>query len=69
MKIIKFELTVGTRYVGSTVKDEIELEFDDDATQEEIDKEIEEAWIQFRAEECDGGWKVLSEKQVNDDGE
>jgi hypothetical protein len=66
MKIITYEFNVGTRYVGSTVKDETTLEFDDDATQEEIESIVEEAWIEWRNEQCDGGWKVLSEKTEED---
>jgi hypothetical protein len=56
MKKITFEFTVSTRYVGSEVKDEIELEFEDDATEEEIEKEVTEVWVDWRNEQCDGGW-------------
>lgn len=44
MKTVKFKFSVGTRYVGSTVYDELELQFDDDATDEEIEKESEECF-------------------------
>ena len=53
-----YEFYVETRYVGSRVTDEIELQFDDDATEEEIEKEVEECWIEWRNENCEGGWKV-----------
>jgi hypothetical protein len=66
MKVIEFEFNVGTCYVGSTVKDIITLEFDDDATEEEIDKAAGEAWVEWRAERCDGGWVVKSEKIIED---
>lgn len=56
---IKFEFSVSTRYVNSTVKDELELEFDDDATEEEIEKEVEATWLEWRNEQCEGGWKRL----------
>lgn len=57
---IKFEFAVGTRYINSTVKDVVTLEVDDDATEEEIEKEAEAAWIEWRAEQCEGGWKRLN---------
>lgn len=53
-----YEFWVETRYVNSTVKDTIELEFSDNATAEEIDKEVEECWSEWRNEQCDGGWKI-----------
>jgi len=51
--------TVSTRYVGSEVKDEIELNFEDDATEEEIEKELSETWCDWRNEQCDGGWELI----------
>lgn len=54
---IKFEFYFSTHYVGSTVTEDVELEFDDDASEEEIEKQIEEAWIEWRNKQCDGGWK------------
>lgn len=41
-RIIKGTLSVGTRYVGSTVKDNFEIEVDDNATEDEINEEIEQ---------------------------
>ena len=39
------------------------------AAQEEIDSIVEEQWVEWRAQHCDGGWKVLSERIENDDDE
>lgn len=66
MKVLKYRFSVGTTYVGSTVRDDFEFEFDDDATQEEIDNEVEQAWVEFRNQHCDGGWKLISEKVIED---
>jgi len=55
-----YEFSVSTHYVGSEVSDKIELEFDDDATEEEIEKEVEDNWCDWRNEQCDGGWKLLA---------
>lgn len=57
--ILKFEFSIGTRYVGSTARDTVELEFDDDATDEEIEAAAEEAWKEWMWNEVDGGWKRL----------
>ena len=57
--IIKFEFSVGTRYVGSTVNDEVELEFNDDATEQEIEDEVEDYYKDWMSNEIDGGWKRL----------
>lgn len=54
---LKFEFSIGTRYVGSDVKDEIELEFDDDATEQEIESQVEEVYKDWVWEQVDGGWK------------
>lgn len=59
MKKITIECTVSTNYVGSEVKDEVEIYVDDDATDEEIESEAEEAWMDFRTNNTDGGWKIL----------
>lgn len=59
---IKFEFNVRTRYVGSNVVEEMELEFDDDATEKEIEQQVEQAWIDWRNQEAEGGWKRLDGK-------
>jgi hypothetical protein len=57
--IVKFEFRVGTRYVGSTVKDTLEFDIDDDATEEEIEEIANEAWRDWMNNEIDGGWKRI----------
>jgi hypothetical protein len=52
----KYEFQVRTWYINSTVKDVVELEFDDNATEEEIEKEVEEVWIEWRNNNCEDGF-------------
>ena len=56
---------VSTRYVGSEVTEEIELEFDDDLTEGQIDRLVQEEWAVWRAEQCDGGYELLKQEQDN----
>ena len=65
-RIIKGILSIGTRYVGSTVKDNFEIEVDDNATEDEINDEIEQLWIDFRSNEIDGGWNIESDEIINE---
>lgn len=65
-RIIKGTLSVGTRYVGSTVKDNFEIEVDDNATEDEINDEIEQLWIDFSNNEIDGGWNIESDEIINE---
>lgn len=61
-RIIKGTLSVGTRYVGSTVRDTFEIEVDDNATHKEIYNEIEQLYINFMENEVDGGWCIESDE-------
>lgn len=56
---IKFQFTVGTKYVGSTVKKEVELEFDDEATDDEIEEEAASVYQDWLNNQLDGGWERL----------
>jgi len=66
MKKITLEFFVGTKYIGSTVKDKITLEFEEDDEQSYIDEQIEAAWIDWRNEQCDGGWTMLKEETIKE---
>lgn len=55
----KFKFWCSTRYVNSTIEDDVVLDFDDDITEEEIEKQTEECWVAWRNEQCDGGWREL----------
>lgn len=58
MKII-FEFSVWTKYINSQVKENVELEFDDDATEDEIEDEVADIWDDWRNRQCDGYWKRI----------
>lgn len=53
-----YKFYVETRYVGSRVTEDIELDFDDDATEEEIESEVEEVYKDWMSNECEGGWEI-----------
>jgi hypothetical protein len=55
-----YEFYVETKYIGSRVVEEVELEFDDDATEQEIEKEVDDIWTDWRSQNSDGGW-ILKE--------
>lgn len=65
-RIIKGTLSVGTKYIGSTIKDNFEIEVDDNATEDEINEEIEQLWIDFSNNEIDGGWNIESDEIINE---
>jgi hypothetical protein len=54
--IIKFDVYVSTRYVGSDVKDTLELDIHDDATPEEIEQAKEELARDWLYENINWGW-------------
>ena len=60
-------MSVGTRYVGSTVRDTFEIEFDDEATNDEINDEIEQLYIDFINNEIDGGWNIESDEIIKNE--
>jgi len=55
-----YEFSVSTRYAGSKVVDEIELEFPDNASEEEIERDVESAWKDWMSDEIDGGWSEIN---------
>jgi len=57
MKEIKFKFTLS---IGFAVHDgEVTLEFEDDATQDEIQKEVGEHWQEWSSNYIDGGWDII----------
>lgn len=67
MKKITFEFSVSTHYVGSKVTEQVELEFEDDATEQEIEDEVSEYWVEWRNNECEGGWTRIKEEVIADE--
>jgi hypothetical protein len=58
-----YEFSISTRYVGSEVKEEIEIEFDDGISEEQINHIVDDYWINWRDNNMDGGWELI--KSVN----
>ena len=65
-RVIKGTLGISTRYVNSLVEESFEITVDDNATDDEINDEIEQLWIDFRASEVDGGWDIESDEIINE---
>ena len=66
IKVIKYLFTLGTTYVGSTVKEEVEIEFDEDASQDEIYEEVKRQYEQWVWDNNYGGWDKISETVKED---
>ena len=58
MKIIKVKFWIGTRYVGSDVEEEVEIEVDEDASEMEIENSIEDYYIDWSQENSSQGWEI-----------
>lgn len=59
MKTIKVEFHVGTHYVGSTWSEIVEIEVDEEATEKEIEDELNqylEGWVWNN---IDSGFKII----------
>ena len=59
MKIIKFEFSIQTRNLGSKVSQVMELQFDEGATDEEIEEQVNEIYNEWLVEKNLGGWEKL----------
>ncbi len=55
----KFKFTIATQYVRSAYSEEIELEFDDDATESEIDSEVDNAYSDWLSNHNYGGVEAV----------
>lgn len=57
--IKKYKFSVGTRYIKSDWTEEVELEFDDNATEEEIEKEVNEVFEEWVWENAETYWNEI----------
>jgi hypothetical protein len=62
MKTVKFKVTCETGFVTATHEATMELEFEDDATQEEINEEIESFTREWALEKIDYYYEILGEE-------
>ena len=51
-----YNFSIETNMVGSRVDDDIELQFDTDATEEEIEKQVTEIYTEWLFENNNGGF-------------
>lgn len=58
MRIIKAEFRVSSRYVNTEYKETIEFEFEEDSTEDEIGKEIQEVFEQWVWENIDASYEI-----------
>jgi hypothetical protein len=58
-KIIEVQFTVGTKYVGSEVEETVEIEIEENMTEEEINKIIDEEFQIWVWENIDSWWKII----------
>ncbi len=57
---IKVEFYVSTRYVGSDVREEIELDVPENLTENELDDFIRPIYEDWAWEALDSGWQIIS---------
>lgn len=62
MKTVKFKVTCETGFVTATHTAIMELEFEDEATQEEINKEVEAVTREWALEKIDYYHEILGEE-------
>jgi len=55
----KFEFSIATNYINSDWTEEVELQFADDATEQEIEDEVNEIYIEWLNEKNQGGWVAI----------
>lgn len=58
MRIIKAEFRVSSRYVNTEYKETIQFEFEEDSTEYEIEKEIQEVFEQWVWENIDASYEI-----------
>lgn len=56
----KVKFSIATQYIKSSYEEEQELEFDDDATEEQITKEIEQIYSEWLTTHNYGGWQIIT---------
>ena len=52
----KFQFSIATNYIRSEWSEEVELQFEDDETEEEIENTVNEIYTQWLFENNQGGW-------------
>ncbi len=56
----KYHFSISTNKIGSETSDEVELQFDDDLTDEEIEKQVTEIYTGWLFENNYGGFNEIN---------
>jgi hypothetical protein len=59
MKKIKLEFSVSTNIYGSRVSEIVEIEVEEDSSEDEIEKSIEEEFDFWLGENIDTNWEII----------
>lgn len=59
MKTKKYRFSIATRYINSEDYEIVELQFDDNATEDEINNEVSEIYQTWANERNQGYWKEV----------
>ena len=60
MKKIKFEFRIATNYINSEWSEDVEIQFAEDATETEIEDQVNEIYTEWLFEKNQGGWNIVS---------
>lgn len=61
MKTIKVEFHVGTHYVGSTWSETVEIEVGEEATEQDIENELDKHLEDWVWNNIDSGFKIIEQ--------
>lgn len=59
MKTIKVKFYVSTNYVGSAVEEIVEIEVDEDASENEIESDIQAAYEDWLSNNTEREWTII----------
>jgi len=55
----KYRFSIATTYIQSEYSQVMELQFDDDETEEEIEQQVDEIYTQWLFEHNQGGYRLI----------
>ena len=62
MKQIKVQFNLNIGYSRAEHKEIVEFEFEDNTTEEDIEIELGEYWLEWSNNFIDGGWNIVEEE-------
>jgi len=61
MKKIKVKFTLGIGFPGADHEDIIDFEFEDNITDQEMEEELNLAWLERTSNYIDGNWEIMED--------